>query len=341
MSARTLLLDLAARGARFPIGTDLVLSEQAHPEAIKLDGAALGRVMIESACRWNTPLVVPLMDLAVEKEWLGLALGIARDRVDGWHIDGVIPTRLPAAPPTPRLAANAAAIRYVAEHSDRIPCGMCIGPFSLMTKLVSDPITPVYTAGLGETDEDVERLERLLDLCTEVVLQSIDQQVAAGVRALMVCEPAANTVYFSPKQLAAGADTYDRYVMTPNRRIAARLEESGVALIFHDCGELTPELVGKLTTLRPAMLSLGASRLLWEDAALVPRDIVLYGNLPSKQFYSDATMPAARVRELAGELLQRMRATGHPFILGSECDVLNVPGSEVRIREKVKAFLEV
>ena len=90
-----------------------------------------------------------------------------------------------------------------------------------------------------------------------------------------------------------------------------------------------------------AMLSLGASRLLWEDAALVPRDIVLYGNLPSKQFYSDATMPAARVRELAGELLQRMRATGHPFILGSECDVLNVPGSEVRIREKVKAFLEV
>ena len=116
---------------------------------------------------------------------------------------------------------------------------------------------------------------------------------------------------------------------------------AGVALIFHDCGELTPDLVGKLTTLRPAMLSLGASRLLWEDAALVPRDIVLYGNLPSKQFYSDATMPVARVRELAGELLQRMRATGHPFILGSECDVLNVPGSEVRIREKVKAFLEV
>ena len=155
MSARTLLLDLAARGARFPIGTDLVLSEQAHPEAIKLDGAALGRVMIESARRWNTPLAVPLMDLAVEKEWLVLALGVARDRVDGWHLDGVVPARLPAAPPTPRLTANAAAIRHVTEQSDRIPCGMCIGPFSLMTKLVSDPITPVFTAGLGETDEDV------------------------------------------------------------------------------------------------------------------------------------------------------------------------------------------
>ena len=153
MSARTLLLDLAARGARFPIGTDLVLSEQAHPEAIKLDGAALGRVMVESARRWNTPLAVPLMDLAVEKEWLGLALGVARDRVDGWHLDGVIPTRLPSAPPTPRLAANAAAIRHVAEHSDRIPCGMCIGPFSLMTKLVSDLITAGDFGGVREAME--------------------------------------------------------------------------------------------------------------------------------------------------------------------------------------------
>ncbi len=339
MSARTLLLDLAARGACFPIGTDLVLSEQSHPEVVKLDGAALGRVMIEAARRWNTPLAVPLMDLAVEKEWLGLALGVARERVDGWHIDGVVPPRLPSAPPTPRLAANAAAIRHVAAHSDLIACGMCIGPFSLMTKLVSDPITPVFTAGLGETDEDVERVEHLVDLCTDVVLHSIDAQIDAGVRALMVCEPAANTVYFSPKQLAAGADTFERYVMTPNRRIATRLAERGVALIFHDCGELTPGLVGQLATLRPAMLSLGASRLLWEDATLVPRDIVLYGNLPSKQFYSDATMPVGRVRELAGELVQRMRATGHPFILGSECDVLNVPGAEIRIREKVKAFL--
>ena len=77
-----------------------------------------------------------------------------------------------------------------------------------------------------------------------------------------------------------------------------------------------------------------------ESARHVPKDIVLYGNLPSKRFYSDSTMPVSSVRALAGEILERMRATGHPFILGSECDVLNVPGSEQRIRDKVKAFLE-
>lgn len=35
----------------------------------------------------------------------------------------------------------------------------------------------------------------------------------------------------------------------------------------------------------------------------------------------------------------RMRETGLPFILGSECDVLDVPGAGARIRAKVEALL--
>jgi hypothetical protein len=46
------------------------------------------------------------------------------------------------------------------------------------------------------------------------------------------------------------------------------------------------------------------------------------------------------VRRLAADLIQRMRATGHPFILGSECDVLSVPGAEATIKAKVEAFLK-
>jgi hypothetical protein len=34
-----------------------------------------------------------------------------------------------------------------------------------------------------------------------------------------------------------------------------------------------------------------------------------------------------------------MRETGHPFILGSECDVLDVPGAGATIRRKVEAML--
>ncbi len=39
------------------------------------------------------------------------------------------------------------------------------------------------------------------------------------------------------------------------------------------------------------------------------------------------------------ELVARMRETGHPFILGSECDVLHVPEAAETIRRKVEAML--
>jgi hypothetical protein len=43
---------------------------------------------------------------------------------------------------------------------------------------------------------------------------------------------------------------------------------------------------------------------------------------------------------MADELIARMKSAGHPFILGSECDILSVPGSEQTIKAKVKAFLQ-
>jgi hypothetical protein len=46
------------------------------------------------------------------------------------------------------------------------------------------------------------------------------------------------------------------------------------------------------------------------------------------------------VERLARELLEKMQATGHPFVLGSECDVLSVPGSEREIMAKVEAFMK-
>jgi len=66
---------------------------------------------------------------------------------------------------------------------------------------------------------------------------------------------------------------------------------------------------------------------------------VLYGNLPSKLFYSDETMPLARVAQDAADLAARMAACGHPFILGTECDTLHVPEHAATIRAKVDCLL--
>lgn len=342
-------LDLAARGLRMPIGTDLLLHEQADPEAVMHDGAALGAVVVEAARRYGTPLAMPLMDLRIEKAAMLRALGVADADIDAWHFtatpdDGAfdrIEKHLSFTAHA-RPLANVRAIEHVARHRDLVPVGMAIGPFSLMTKLLADPITPVYLAGSGLTaaeDEEVRCVERVLELATRVVLRSIDAQLDAGAQAVCICEPAANTVYLSPNQLASGSDLFERYVMSFNRRVKARIAQRGADLIFHDCGELLDDMIRQFATLDPAILSLGSSRKLWQDARLVPRSIVLYGNLPSKRFYDDALVSVADATRMSSELLERMQDVGHPFILGSECDVLSVKGCHETIKAKVAAML--
>ena len=337
---RRFYLDLAAAGLRMPIGTHLVLHEHEDPERIVLDGRRLGAVIRETALRYGSPLAVPLMDLTLEKSALLRACGVPVEAVESHHF-----TAPPSVPEeialTPRMTTACQAIGEVAAHDGFLPMGMTIGPFSLMTKLVSDPIAPVFLAGeglTGDDDPEIALVEAALAAAEAVIHRYVQAQIEAGARALIVCEPAANQVYFSPNQLARGHEVFDRFVMEPMRRLVDRLERQGVDLVFHDCGELTEGMVRRFATLGAAMLSFGSSRVLWEDAALVPKDTVLFGNLPTKRFYSPQ-LTVAEVGRLARELVEKMRAAAHPFILGSECDVLSVPGSEDEIARKVAAFL--
>lgn len=342
---REFYLDLARKGLSMPIGADLILRTKPDHEQCLIDGRELGEVVVETARRFETPLAFPLMDLALEKEWLLAILGIPASARETHHFTSCPPegskARLLeglAGTPTPRITASCDALAVVTATRDLLPVGMAIGPFSLMTKLLDDPITAVYLAGSGVSandDEEVRTAEVALELGLEVILRSLELQVAAGARAICLCEPAANLVYLSPNQMASGSDVFERFVMTPNLRIRQRLRELNCDLIFHDCGELSPEMVSRFDALDPAILSLGSSRKLWEDAARISKRTVLFGNLPSKAFYSDADCPLATVDALMQELRDRMAETGHPFILGTECDVLLVPSAHATIMSKV------
>ncbi len=338
--SRKILLELAAEGHRAPIGTHLVLHEKPDVAEILLDGSRLGEVIAETACRFQTPLAVPLMDLTLEKEALLLSLGVAPEDIEGCHFD-TPPGPAPAFAATARMSAACDAIRHVAGQPGLLPMGMGIGPFSLMTKLVADPIAPVFLAGTGATAEEepeIAVVEAAIRTGTELILAYLDAQIDAGARAFILCEPAANNVYFSPNQLAEGYDVFERLVMAPLQRIKDRMAARGVELVFHDCGELTSGMVERFASLDAAMMSFGSSRCLWEDAALVGQETVLYGNLPTKRFYS-AQLTVAEVQALSSRLLEKMQEAGHPFILGSECDILSVPGSEREILSKVESFL--
>ena len=344
---RRYYLDLAGSGLRMPIGADLVLHERDDEAGTLRDGSRLGAVIVEAAHRYHTPLAIPLMDLSVEKEFLLETLGVSPSDIPTFHFSSppgeealARVRRISDRALTPRVQATADAVRTVARHADLLPCGMSIGPFSLMTKLIADPISGVYLSGAGvsgDEDPEVRAVEEALEMALAVIERCIAVQIDAGASAIVVCEPAANRVYLSPKQLARGSDVFERMVMAPLRRVKAQLDSAGVDLVLHDCGELTDEMVGWLASLDPAMMSLGSSRKLWEDAARVPRTTVLYGNLPTKRFYApDLTIE--QVEAMTCDLLARMRAVDHPFILGSECDVLSVEGAREAIVEKVAAF---
>ncbi len=347
---RAQLLDLASRGHRVPIGTDLVLHQHVDAEAILCDGDRLGAVVAETADRFGTPLAFPIMDLRLEKAELLRFFGVPEREAETYHF-ATAPAaeqrreyarRAREVAPSLRVAANLGALRHVARQPGLLPVGMCIGPFSLTTKLMADPITPVCMAGTGigaEEDEGVALLEACLELSLACVLTQVGRALDAGARAVFVAEPAANQIYFSPLQLAGGSDIFERCVMAPNRRIAELLAARDADLLFHCCGEITDSMLESFGSLRPSLLSLGSSRRLWGDAARVPKDTVLYGNLPSKLFYSDATMPLSSVAERAADLAARMAACGHPFILGTECDTLHVPEHAATIRAKVDCLL--
>lgn len=348
---RSFYLDLARSGVRFPIGTDLILHEQANAEALTEDGTLLGQVIATAARRWKSPLAIPLMDLKVEKDFLLAQLAVPAAERATYHFHGLpsaadqarIRDQVPTAKIAGRLKSNVDAVAYIAKHTDLLPVGMVIGPFSLTSKLFSDPITAVYQAGAGATaedDDEVAAIEWALDAAMLVIQRSVQAQIEAGAKLVIMAEPAANKVYFSPTQVERSTAIYRRYSMDLVRKVKAQLDAAGVDFFFHDCGELCPAMLREIASLEPVILSLGSSRKLWEDEPAISPRTVMYGNMPTKMFSQDVPTVEQIVAQ-ARDLTARMKATGHPFILGSECDVLSVPGVQASLMQKVQAFLAV
>ena len=342
-------INLANSGLRMPIGADLVLHEKDDYKKYLKDGKLLGKVLEETAKRYKTPLAIALMDLMLEKSVMLQMIGISDEEAATYHFtalpdDNIINTINEKAGKfiTDRIVADIGAIEYINKETDLISVGMSIGPFSLLTKLVKDPITAVYLAGAGTTadeDDEVKMIETLLELSIKVILSYVELKIKAGAKGILIAEPAANKVYFSPKQIDEGSDIFERYVMKYNYQIKELADKYKVDFMFHCCGEITDYMLKQFCKLKPVILSLGSSRVLWEDANIVPKDIVLFGNLPSKKFYSDEEMPIDEVKRKSKELIENMKKAKHPFILGSECDVLFVQGSEKKILAKVDAFM--
>jgi len=341
-------IELARQGRRIPIATHLVLHEKADPEAILLDGQRMAEVMLETAERFNNPLALPVMDLTLEKDILLRTMGIPASQTEAFHFDGIPDPELCARMrpdvdvlALPRIKANCEALSLLRDGGKVIPVGMSIGPFSLLSKLVKDPITAIYMAGTGvepEDDDEVAMIHAVLKLSETIVHATCAAQIKAGARAIFLCEPAANLVYFSPNQIRDGSTVYDDFVTQPNLRLKAMFDATETDLLFHNCGELIPEMISSFGTLNPKVISFGSTVKLWEIEPYVASDVVIFGNLPTKKFYSDEDVPLSGIADRVAEIEAKLGPSGHPYIISSECDVLSMPGYEKTIMAKVNAM---
>lgn len=341
--SREFYMDLADQGLAMPLAVDLLVHSLSTEEKVMEDAREMSRIMLAAAETFKTPLAVAPMDLRVEKAALGELIGIPEGERATYHLGeplGEAKTKqllekLRNRPISDRMKITIDAL--AATNSNSVPVGMVIGPFSLLTKTIEDAITAVYLCGQDfepDEEESVALVQELMPVLTELVRGYAEAQVKAGAKAIIMCEPAANKVYISPNLMEDGSDIFERMVLKPCREIADTITSSGADLIFHDCGELTPEMIRGIGSLQPSMLSLGSCVDLPTAAPEVPKDVVLFGNVPSKYFPLDAEMPIEKVREKCEDLRTRMGATGHPFILASECDILSVSGKEDLIRAK-------
>ena len=130
-----LFLEMAWRGLRMPIGTDLVLHESRDPEACKHDAQLLGAVVEAAARRYRTPFAFPLMDLTLEKADLLQFLGVPDAQAPLFHfpeapsLKDVSEVIAASGRPFPlRIQANQNAVRYIAERTDLLPGGYADRP---------------------------------------------------------------------------------------------------------------------------------------------------------------------------------------------------------------------
>jgi glycerophosphoryl diester phosphodiesterase len=170
-------------------------------------------VVEETAGRFRTPLAIPLMDLTVEKAVLLDCLGAPAAGAAAFHFrdaPGAAAVERAASStafPGRRLRATIDAVAHVARRDDLIAAGMAIGPFSLATKLMADPIPPVFLAGKGVTGEDDPEV-RMLEEVLEAVVSRAPAHLVVEVKPVADAAAAVRTARALEAALAgAGAGT--------------------------------------------------------------------------------------------------------------------------------------
>ncbi len=275
------------------------------------DGETLARCQINAQKRYGYDAVFSVMDTSVETESIGSVLQYRRDRYpvieryaltrdSDWNALAIPDPREAGRMPE-MLRAIGILRREVGDEVLVVGCTM--GPFTLASQLLGLEAT-LYLA----VDEP-ERLERLMDYATEVIIRFGQAQLQAGAHLPVVFDPSASPAVIPPR--------FFREFELPRlkRAFQAFAAAGAVANWLHIAGPVSP-ILPYYPEAGAHIANFDYSVPAAEARNLLPA-IGLDGNIKSLMFVEGAPEDIAAE---ADKLLGAFRERGG-FILSSGCEI--------------------
>lgn len=252
---------------------------------------------------------VSLMDLSVEAECFGAQIHFSDDEVP--TVVGAVVSSLEDAEAlqVPQVGAGRTGIyieaiqKAVQEIEDRPVFAGVIGPFSLAGRLMDVTEAMVYCY------EDPDMVALLLDKVTEFIIAYSKAYKEVGANGIVLAEPLAGLL--SP---ALAAEFSSGYV----KRIVDAVQDKSFAVIYHNCGGATIQMIDSILDTGAAMYHFGNAISMEEMLRHIPADTIAMGNVDPARQLRNGTPES--VRE---ETLQVMsKCCSHPnFVISTGCDV--------------------
>jgi len=253
--------------------------------------------------KFQADFIYPMDDGAVLKDTLELVSGYKFPVNLGSSINKnqiVSELKIPDPYQDGRMPTNLASYRLMAENYNK-PLAISVqGPFTLAGELIG--VNNFIRAIILEPDF----VREVLDFTTAVVSRYSRATVDAGVKLLCISEPTA--ILLSPKM-------FKDLVSANLKKIFDSLDPSAWR-VLHVCGDTTNH-IQQLLESGAEGLSLDQVVVLKDIAPMVPRNVVIIGNIDPIDVLADST-PAV-IKEKTLELLRDMKDYPN-FLVSFGCD---------------------
>ena len=269
---------------------------------------ALGMKRI--AERVDSAAAVSMMDLSVEAEAFGAQIRVSDDEVPT-VIGAVITSEEEAkalnvpAVGTARTGIYIDAIAKACELiTDRPVFAGVIGPFSLAGRLMD------VTEALVNCYAEPDMVHIAMEKATAFLIDYINAYKATGAAGIVMAEPL--TGLLSP---ALAEEFSEPYV----RRIVEAVQDDAFAVIYHNCGNNTIQMIDSILRTGAAAYHFGNAISMKDMLAHIPGNIVAMGNVdPAGQFRNGTP---ESIRAETKRIMSECCAAYPNFVISSGCDI--------------------